>query len=62
MLLKERLEPDGVINISCPSLAKIPKYFWSVQATLMVAGFHVLPYHFDAIVELYGNKQTDIVR
>jgi spermidine synthase len=50
-LLKERLEPDGVINIACPSLAGIPEYFWSVQATLMAAGFHVLPYHFDAIVE-----------
>ncbi|MGG6440037.1 spermidine synthase [Saccharococcus caldoxylosilyticus] len=52
--LKERLEPDGVINISCPSLAQIPEYFWSVQATLMAAGFYVLPYHFDAIVE-YGD-------
>jgi len=53
-LLKERLEPDGVINISCPSLAEIPEYFWSVQETLMAAGFHVLPYHFDTIVE-YGD-------
>jgi spermidine synthase len=50
-LLKERLEPDGVINVSCPSLAKIPEYFWSVQSTLMAAGFYVLPYHFDVIVE-----------
>jgi spermidine synthase len=50
-LLKDHLEPDGVINISCPSLAKIPDYFWSVQATLVAAGFHVLPYHFDVIVE-----------
>ncbi len=50
-LLKERLEPDGVINISCPSLAMIPEYLWSVQATLVAAGFHVLPYHFDVIAE-----------
>ncbi|WP_261134017.1 spermidine synthase [Bacillus sp. Marseille-Q3570] len=50
-ILKERLEPDGVINVSCPSLANIPEYLWSVQATLIAAGFHVLPYHFDVIVE-----------
>ncbi|WP_408011516.1 spermidine synthase [Pseudalkalibacillus sp. A8] len=50
-LLKERLEPDGVINVSCPSLAKIPEYLWSVQATLMAVEFYVLPYHFDVIVE-----------
>lgn len=50
-LLKDRLEPDGVVNVSCPSLAQIPEYFWSVQATLVAAGFHVLPYHFDVIVE-----------
>ncbi|MET3699731.1 spermine/spermidine synthase [Bacillus oleivorans] len=50
-LLKERLEPDGVVNISCPSLAYIPDYLWSVHATLTAAGFHVLPYHFDVISE-----------
>ncbi|MFJ8265062.1 spermidine synthase [Peribacillus asahii] len=50
-LLKERLEPGGVINISCPSLARIPEYLWCVQATLVNAGFHVLPYHFDVIAE-----------
>ncbi len=50
-LLKERLEPGGVINISCPSLAKIPEYLWTVQSTLVAAGFYVLPYHFDVIVE-----------
>ncbi len=47
--LKERLEPGGVINVSCPSLAWVPKYLWSIQATLKAAGFHVLPYHFDII-------------
>jgi spermidine synthase len=50
-LLKERLEPDGVINIACPAFADLPGYFWSIRATLMAAGFHVLPYHFDAITE-----------
>jgi spermidine synthase len=50
-LLKERLEPEGVINVSCPSLASIPEYFWSVQATLIAAGYHVLPYHYDTIAE-----------
>jgi spermidine synthase len=50
-LLKERLEPGGVVNISCPSLAKIPDYLWSVQATLEAADFHVFQYHFDVIAE-----------
>lgn len=50
-LLKERLEPGGVVTISCPSLAKIPDYLWSVQATLVEAGFHVLSYHYDTIAE-----------
>ncbi|WP_458411559.1 spermidine synthase [Schinkia sp. CFF1] len=50
-LLQERLEPGGVMNISCPSLAKIPEYLWCVQATLVKAGFHVLSYHFDVIAE-----------
>ncbi len=50
-VLKERLEPDGVVTISCPSLASIPEYFWSVQATLLAAGYCVLPYHFDIMVE-----------
>ncbi|MGG0412013.1 spermidine synthase [Peribacillus simplex] len=48
-LLKERLEPGGVINVSCPSLLWVPKYLWSIQATLKAAGFHVSPYHFDVI-------------
>ena len=50
-ILKERLEPDGVINVSCPSLGSIPEYLWTVELTLVEAGFHVLPYHFDVIVE-----------
>jgi spermidine synthase len=54
-LLKKRLAPSGVINISCPSLAVIPEYFWGVQATLKAAGFHVLPYHFDVLVDYEGD-------
>lgn len=50
-LLKARLEPGGVINISCPSLAWVPEYLWSIHATLVTAGFHVLPYHYDIIAD-----------
>jgi spermidine synthase len=50
-LLKERLEPGGVINISCPSLAWVPEYLWSIHATLVAAGFYILPYHFDIIAD-----------
>jgi spermidine synthase len=44
-LLKERLEPEGAITIACSTVSWMPKYFWSIQATLKKAGFHVLPYH-----------------
>jgi spermidine synthase len=54
-LLKERLEPGGVINISCPSFAWVPDYLWSIQATLVAAGYHVLPYHFDMIADYEGD-------
>jgi len=54
-LLKERLEPGGVINISCPSFAWVPDYLWSIDATLVAAGFHVLPYHFDMIADYEGD-------
>lgn len=54
-LLKEHLEPGGVINISCPSLAWVPEYLWSIHATLKAAGFHVLPYHFDIIADYEGD-------
>lgn len=50
-LLKGRLEPGGAINISCPSLAWLPQYLWTVKGTLLAAGFHVLPYHFDVIAD-----------
>jgi len=50
-LLQQRLEPHGIVNVSCPTLVNIPEYFWSVQATLVAAGFHVLPYHFDVIAD-----------
>lgn len=50
-LLKERMEPDGAISIACSASSYMPEYFWSIQATLKKAGFHVLPYHYDFIVE-----------
>jgi spermidine synthase len=50
-LLHKRLNPNGVINVACPAMAWLPDYLWSVQATLVAAGFYVLPYHFDVIFE-----------
>ncbi|MED4586881.1 spermidine synthase [Brevibacillus choshinensis] len=50
-LLKERLNPGGVVGIACSVLSNTPEYYWTIQATLKSAGFSVLPYHFDVIVE-----------
>lgn len=50
-ILQEHLEPGGVITVSCPYVSTMPEYFGAVQATLEAAGFYVLPYHFDFIVE-----------
>lgn len=44
-LLKERLEPEGAINIACSTSFWMPEYFWSIQETLKKAGFQVLPFH-----------------
>ena len=50
-ILQEHLEPGGVITVACSSSSTMPDYFGAVQATLKAAGFYVLPYHFDFIVE-----------
>lgn len=50
-LLKDRLAPDGAISIACSASSYMPEYFWSIQATLKEAGFHVIPYHYDFIVD-----------
>jgi spermidine synthase len=50
-LLADRLEPGGVVGIACANPSWMPEYFWSIQATLKSAGFHVLPYRYDAMVE-----------
>lgn len=50
-LLQERLNPGGIVGIACSILSAMPEYFWTIQATLKAAGFSVLPYHFDLIVE-----------
>ncbi|WP_409341605.1 spermidine synthase [Paenibacillus sp. MBLB4367] len=51
-LLKTRLEPGGAIAIACSAASEMPGYFRAIQATLKAAGFHVIPYHYDFIVEL----------
>lgn len=50
-ILKEHLEPGGVITVACSASSEMPSYYWAVQATLKAAGFYTLPYHFDFIVE-----------
>lgn len=50
-ILKEHLEPEGVITVACSASSEMPSYYWAVQATLKAAGFYTLPYHFDFIVE-----------
>jgi len=50
-IVKEHLEPGGILNVACSASSEMPAYFWAVQATLKAAGFYVLPYHFDFIVE-----------
>ncbi|MHB8125023.1 MAG: spermidine synthase [Desulfitobacteriaceae bacterium] len=50
-ILKEHLEPGGVITVACSVSSEMPSYYWAVQATIMAAGFYTLPYHFDYIVE-----------
>lgn len=50
-LLHERLAPGGAISVACSASSYMPEYYWSIQATLEQAGFHVIPYHYDYIVE-----------
>jgi len=50
-IVKEHLEPGGVLNVACSVSSEMPSYYWAVQATLKAAGFYILPYHFDFIVE-----------
>lgn len=50
-LLKDHLEPGGVIAVACSVSSEMPSYYWAVQATIKAAGFDILPYHFDFIVE-----------
>jgi spermidine synthase len=50
-LLAERLAPGGVVVVACSNPSWLPEYFWSVHATLKSAGFHVLPYRYDAFVD-----------
>ncbi len=50
-MLKDHLEPGGVITVACSASSEMPLYYWAIQATLKAAGFYTLPYHFDFIVE-----------
>lgn len=50
-LLKERMNPGAVVGVACSVLSNTPEYYWTILATLKAAGFYVLPYHFDVIVE-----------
>lgn len=50
-IVKEHLEPEGVITVACSVSSEMPAYFWAVQATIKAAGFYILPYHIDFIVE-----------
>jgi spermidine synthase len=50
-IVKEHLEPEGVITVACSASSEMPSYFWAIQATIQAAGFYILPYHFDFIVE-----------
>lgn len=50
-LLADRLEPGGVVVVACANPTWMPEHFWSVNRTLQTAGFHVLPYRFDSLVE-----------
>ncbi|MGG1657896.1 spermidine synthase [Brevibacillus sp. NRS-1366] len=50
-LLMDRLNPGGIVGIACSVVSYMPEYYWTIQATLKSAGFHVLPYHFDVLVE-----------
>ncbi|GMK39961.1 hypothetical protein PCCS19_30160 [Paenibacillus sp. CCS19] len=50
-LLKTRLNPGGAVAIACSVVSVMPEYLAAVQATLKTAGFHVIPYHWDYIVE-----------
>ena len=50
-IVKEHLEPGGVITVACSVSSEMPSYYWAVQATIKAAGFYILPYHFDFIVE-----------
>ncbi|WP_127534678.1 spermine/spermidine synthase domain-containing protein [Paenibacillus kobensis] len=50
-LLKSRLYPGGAISIACSVVSTAPEYLAAIRATLKTAGFHVVPYHWDYIVE-----------
>jgi spermidine synthase len=50
-IVKEHLEPEGVITVTCSASSEMPLYYWAIQATIKAAGFYILPYHFDYIVE-----------
>jgi spermidine synthase len=50
-IVKNHLEAGGVLNVACSVSSEMPSYFWAVQATIKAAGFYILPYHFDYIVE-----------
>jgi len=50
-LLRSRLNPGGAISIACSVVSTAPEYLAAIQATLRTAGFHVVPYHWDYIVE-----------
>jgi spermidine synthase len=50
-LLRTHLNPGGAIGVACSASSWMPDYFGSIQATIMRAGFHTLPYHLDFIVD-----------
>jgi spermidine synthase len=50
-LLHRHLKPGGTVAIACSASSYMPDYFGSIQATLISAGFHTLPFHLDFIVD-----------
>jgi spermidine synthase len=44
-LIKDLLNPDGIIVVQSTSPYVAPKSFWTVNKTLESVGFHTVPYH-----------------
>jgi len=51
-LLRNRLDPEGVLAVQSTSPLMARQSFWCINRTLEAAGFHVRPYH--ALVPSFG--------